>query len=290
MVGRETAARDDPLLTARPPGPRTAVRVVLDTHASLDSQSQLVRTAAEAPVLVAVGQESSPADRLRLRNAGCEVFVCDGQIARRTARRPVGRIGAAAVHQRAGRGGRPLAGQLARCAADRRSSRLYRAEAPRRRRGPYGHRRRGNCRRRPRRCDWKRWKSVRWPTTRIFAAETLPHGRITAYRSRPDAGRILGQEVAWAAGRVVGIRDGAAGRPGGRSLRLSLHHHRWTTQPADVTFTLAGRVSHLRPGRTIARASTRRTRRRTSRRRICRSPGPGRNCRPCTPKDAAHAA
>ena len=79
MVGRETAARDDPLLTARPPGPRTAIRVVLDTHASLDSRGQLVRTAAEAPVLVAVGQESSPSDRVRLCNAGCEVFLCEGQ-------------------------------------------------------------------------------------------------------------------------------------------------------------------------------------------------------------------
>ena len=38
-----------------------------------------MRTARETPVLVAVGQESSPADRSRLRNAGCEVFVCDGQ-------------------------------------------------------------------------------------------------------------------------------------------------------------------------------------------------------------------
>ena len=79
LVGRGTAVRDDPLLTARPPGPRTAVRVVLDTQASLSSDSQLVRTAGEAPVLVAVGQESSAADRSRLRNAGCEVFVCDGE-------------------------------------------------------------------------------------------------------------------------------------------------------------------------------------------------------------------
>jgi diaminohydroxyphosphoribosylaminopyrimidine deaminase / 5-amino-6-(5-phosphoribosylamino)uracil reductase len=78
VVGRETAAQDDPLLTARPPGPRTAVRIVLDTRASLSSQSQLVRTAAETPVLVAVGQESSAADRARLGQAGCEVFVCEG--------------------------------------------------------------------------------------------------------------------------------------------------------------------------------------------------------------------
>ena len=78
MVGRVTAQRDDPLLTARPPGPRSATRVILDTRASLGSDSQLVRTASESPVLVAVGRESSDADRTRLEGAGCEVFVCDG--------------------------------------------------------------------------------------------------------------------------------------------------------------------------------------------------------------------
>ena len=79
MVGRETALRDDPLLTARPSGPRTALRVVLDTNASLSSDSQLVRTARETPVLVAVGSASSASDRERLADAGCEVFVCEGQ-------------------------------------------------------------------------------------------------------------------------------------------------------------------------------------------------------------------
>ena len=79
MIGRGTAEKDDPLLTARPPGPRTAMRVVLDTKASLADNSQLVRTASEAPSLVAVGHESSPTDRSRLCKAGCEVFVCDGE-------------------------------------------------------------------------------------------------------------------------------------------------------------------------------------------------------------------
>jgi diaminohydroxyphosphoribosylaminopyrimidine deaminase / 5-amino-6-(5-phosphoribosylamino)uracil reductase len=78
-IGRGTAERDDPLLTARPAGPRTAVRVILDSRASLGSESQLVRTAGEAPVMVAVGHESAPADRSRLGDAGCEVFVCDGR-------------------------------------------------------------------------------------------------------------------------------------------------------------------------------------------------------------------
>ncbi len=78
LVGKETARRDDPLLTARPPGPRTALRVVVDTRGSLASGSQLVGTARETPVLVAVGQEATDADRQRLTEAGCEVFVCKG--------------------------------------------------------------------------------------------------------------------------------------------------------------------------------------------------------------------
>lgn len=75
LVGRQTAGRDDPLLTARPPGPRTALRVVVDTRASFSPESQLARTATEVPVLLAVGAEAPRADRRRLEKAGCEVFV-----------------------------------------------------------------------------------------------------------------------------------------------------------------------------------------------------------------------
>ena len=76
MVGRETAQLDDPMLTARPPGPRSALRIVVDTHASLSSDRKLVRTAREVPVLVAVGSGASKADVHRLTDAGCQVFVC----------------------------------------------------------------------------------------------------------------------------------------------------------------------------------------------------------------------
>ncbi|NUQ62376.1 MAG: bifunctional diaminohydroxyphosphoribosylaminopyrimidine deaminase/5-amino-6-(5-phosphoribosylamino)uracil reductase RibD [Pirellulales bacterium] len=76
MIGRETAELDNPLLTARPAGPRTALRIVVDTHASLSSVSKLVCTTSEAPVLIAVGPHASKADCDRLRQGGCEVFVC----------------------------------------------------------------------------------------------------------------------------------------------------------------------------------------------------------------------
>ncbi len=76
VVGRRTAQIDDPQLTARPPGPRTAVRVVIDTRASLSSDSQLARTAGDVPVLVVAGPEAPASERSRLEDAGCEVFVC----------------------------------------------------------------------------------------------------------------------------------------------------------------------------------------------------------------------
>lgn len=78
LIGWGTALADDPLLTARPPGPRRATRIVADTRASLPSESQLVRTAGDVPVLIAAGAESNVSDRQRLADAGCEVFICEG--------------------------------------------------------------------------------------------------------------------------------------------------------------------------------------------------------------------
>jgi len=78
VVGIGTALADDPMLTARPAGPRVATRVVLDTRARLPSTSRLVRSAGDAPVLVATGSEARADDVARLAGAGCEVVCCEG--------------------------------------------------------------------------------------------------------------------------------------------------------------------------------------------------------------------
>jgi diaminohydroxyphosphoribosylaminopyrimidine deaminase/5-amino-6-(5-phosphoribosylamino)uracil reductase len=74
LVGLGTARADDPLLTARPPGPRTATRIVLDSQARLPLTAALVRTAREAPTVV-VTAESADSERCRqLQEAGCTVL------------------------------------------------------------------------------------------------------------------------------------------------------------------------------------------------------------------------
>lgn len=75
IVGRGTCQIDDPLLTARPPGPRVATRIVVDSRGLLPTESQLVRTARQVPLLVAVSVQCADLDRRRLEAAGCEVFV-----------------------------------------------------------------------------------------------------------------------------------------------------------------------------------------------------------------------
>lgn len=78
LIGIGTALADDPLLTARPAGVRTAARIVLDSKARLPLESQLVRTAREARV-IAITAETAPDDRRqRLQDAGVEVlnFEC----------------------------------------------------------------------------------------------------------------------------------------------------------------------------------------------------------------------
>jgi diaminohydroxyphosphoribosylaminopyrimidine deaminase/5-amino-6-(5-phosphoribosylamino)uracil reductase len=77
VVGIGTALADDPLLTARPAGPRTATRIVVDTSARLPLTSQLVRTARDAPVIVAVASSAEGGRCRRLEEAGVEVLRLD---------------------------------------------------------------------------------------------------------------------------------------------------------------------------------------------------------------------
>jgi diaminohydroxyphosphoribosylaminopyrimidine deaminase/5-amino-6-(5-phosphoribosylamino)uracil reductase len=82
LTGIGTALADDPQLTARPPGPRTAARVVLDSQGRLPPQSRLAAGAREVPVIVATAS-AAPERVAALRACGCEVLslpAADGRV------------------------------------------------------------------------------------------------------------------------------------------------------------------------------------------------------------------
>jgi len=85
ITGAGTVAADDPQLTARPPGPRTATRVVLDSRGTgISPKSQLVKTLNAAPLLVAVSDTANSKTVTALEAAGAEVVrlpsIADGRV------------------------------------------------------------------------------------------------------------------------------------------------------------------------------------------------------------------
>jgi diaminohydroxyphosphoribosylaminopyrimidine deaminase/5-amino-6-(5-phosphoribosylamino)uracil reductase len=78
VIGIGTVEADDPMLTARPPGPRSPVRIVLDSAARLPISSRLAQTTREAPVLVAVTERAPLSRREALARLGCEVIAFPG--------------------------------------------------------------------------------------------------------------------------------------------------------------------------------------------------------------------
>lgn len=74
VVGSRTALADDPLLTARPPGPRTATRIVLG---DISADSRLATTLTEAPLIVVRLGEPTPGRYDWLTEGGGELLVLE---------------------------------------------------------------------------------------------------------------------------------------------------------------------------------------------------------------------
>jgi diaminohydroxyphosphoribosylaminopyrimidine deaminase/5-amino-6-(5-phosphoribosylamino)uracil reductase len=72
LVGIGTVLADDPLLTARPAGPRRATRVILDSKLRLPITSQLARSALDLPVLIYHDDSSGATQQQALRKLGCQ--------------------------------------------------------------------------------------------------------------------------------------------------------------------------------------------------------------------------
>jgi diaminohydroxyphosphoribosylaminopyrimidine deaminase/5-amino-6-(5-phosphoribosylamino)uracil reductase len=82
LIGIGTALADNPLLTARPPGPRTPARIILDSRGRLPTGSQLVQTAREVPLIVATAGDLPPERADPLRAQGAEVLPLPAQSGR----------------------------------------------------------------------------------------------------------------------------------------------------------------------------------------------------------------
>src|SRR3954468_21461371 len=110
-VGIGTALADDPLLTARVEGvARQPRRVVFDAEARLPLDSQLVRTAAETPVILMTTRAASRRRVQALGSAGVDVVTTCGENESARVQAALDELGARDVQQLLVEGGPHLAG------------------------------------------------------------------------------------------------------------------------------------------------------------------------------------
>jgi diaminohydroxyphosphoribosylaminopyrimidine deaminase/5-amino-6-(5-phosphoribosylamino)uracil reductase len=75
LVGIGTILTDNPQLTARPPGPRTPVRIILDSQGRTPDDAVVVQTARITPTVLAATERMPQARRAALQTYGCEVLI-----------------------------------------------------------------------------------------------------------------------------------------------------------------------------------------------------------------------
>jgi diaminohydroxyphosphoribosylaminopyrimidine deaminase / 5-amino-6-(5-phosphoribosylamino)uracil reductase len=110
-VGIGTALADDPLLTARVEGiSRQPRRVVFDAEARLPTESRLVQTARETPVILISSRAASRRRVQGLESCGVEVIVASGENESARVQAALDELGARDVQQLLVEGGPHLAG------------------------------------------------------------------------------------------------------------------------------------------------------------------------------------
>jgi len=75
LVGVGTVRQDDPSLTARLPGARDPVRIILDGRATTSPKARVFTQDSDAPTLVAVTGAAPEANTNTLKSAGAEIIV-----------------------------------------------------------------------------------------------------------------------------------------------------------------------------------------------------------------------
>jgi len=75
VVGVGTIRADNPQLTARPPGPRTPARIILDSQGRIPEDAFVVQTARLTPTILAATERMPQTKRAALQSHGCEVLI-----------------------------------------------------------------------------------------------------------------------------------------------------------------------------------------------------------------------
>lgn len=74
LVGSNTVKRDDPLLTTRFNQGKNPIRIILDSKASINKKSQIIKTSKKIPTIIAVSKNAPKENLTRLKKYPIEII------------------------------------------------------------------------------------------------------------------------------------------------------------------------------------------------------------------------
>ena len=79
LIGKNTAKLDDPLLSAHNAKKKNPIRIILDSNATIQNNSRILRTSSQISTIIVVGESASKKNLQRLEKLPVQIIVCGKQ-------------------------------------------------------------------------------------------------------------------------------------------------------------------------------------------------------------------
>ena len=76
LVGKNTVEQDDPLLTVRYVKGKNPIRIILDSHGTIKTNSRIIKTCKRVPTIIVVSEIISKSNLNCLKKLPLDVIVC----------------------------------------------------------------------------------------------------------------------------------------------------------------------------------------------------------------------
>ena len=76
LIGKNTAKLDDPILSVHHTKKKNPIRIILDSNATIQNNSRILRTSSLIPTIIAVGEIASKKNLQRLEKLPVQIIVC----------------------------------------------------------------------------------------------------------------------------------------------------------------------------------------------------------------------
>jgi 2,5-diamino-6-(ribosylamino)-4(3H)-pyrimidinone 5'-phosphate reductase len=76
LIGKNTAKLDDPILSSHSTKKKNPIRIILDSNATIRTNSKILKTCSKIPTIIAVSKKARKKDLQKLEKLSVQVIVC----------------------------------------------------------------------------------------------------------------------------------------------------------------------------------------------------------------------